>query len=77
VSKKLTAAQLALLARAHHATVYVYANTTRPGARVSEATLNALIAAGLIVLGEYQPMKGKPLLLTDAGRALLPTTEEN
>ncbi|WP_449062239.1 hypothetical protein [Planomonospora algeriensis] len=74
--RKPTPGQRRLLQRITADTVYVYRDPARPGSGITQATLTAVSSAGWVVLGDYQPLKGRPLALTDAGRALLDPAEE-
>lgn len=43
----------------------------RPGNGVSRPALDRLRKDGLVQLGDYRPLHGKPVLVTDLGRAVL------
>jgi hypothetical protein len=71
---RITAAGLALLARAATSTVHAYRDPgypSRPGAGISQATLDRLRRDGLISPGDYVPLHGRPLVVTDLGHAVL------
>lgn len=67
----ISAAQLALLKRAYEATLYVYQDPARVGGNIMAATLARLRQDGLLALGDYAPLKGRPLVVTTKGVALL------
>lgn len=56
--------------------VHVYRDPAKPGSGVSRPALDRLRGNGqpenaLVELGEYQPLRGRPVLVTDLGRAVL------
>ena len=67
----ISAVQLALLRRAHESTLHVYQDPARVGGGIMAATLAKLLQDGLLALGDYVPSKGRPLLVTTKGLALL------
>ncbi|MFI7113989.1 hypothetical protein ACIBK9_47265 [Nonomuraea sp. NPDC050227] len=69
----ISAAQLSLLRRSHEGTVYVDRDpgSSRPGSGIHRRTLDALRNAGLLRKGDYVPLKGRPLVVTTKGVALL------
>ena len=69
----ISAAQLDLLRRAHQTIVYVGRDpgSPRPGGGIHRRTLDALRDAGLVQTGGYVPLKGRPLVVTPKGVAVL------
>lgn len=68
---RTTAAGRAYLRQFAAATLHVYRDPAKPGSGVSRPALDRLLRDGLVVLGEYVPLMGKPIALTDLGRAVL------
>jgi hypothetical protein len=66
---RLTAAQRQALTDIRDHTLYVGRDPGRPdyGAGYAGSTLRKLTMAGLIRRGPYEPGRGRPLQLTDAG----------
>jgi hypothetical protein len=58
-------------------TVYVYLSTSRPGTGVSSPALNRLLRDGLVELGTYEPGNGRPVKVTDLGRAVITAYPEH
>jgi hypothetical protein len=58
--------------------VHVYRDPSKPGSGVSRPHLDRLRGDGLVDVGVYRPLHGRPVLLTDLGRQVLaahtPTT---
>ncbi|WP_037576705.1 recombinase family protein [Phaeacidiphilus oryzae] len=59
------------LQRFAEATVHVYRDPAKPGSGVSRPALDRLLRDGLVRLGDHAPLKGRPIELTDLGRAVL------
>lgn len=59
------------LSRFAKETTYVFREPGRPGNGVGRPALERLQRDGLVEVGEYEPLKGKPLQVTDLGRAVL------
>ncbi|MEV8324584.1 hypothetical protein [Kitasatospora sp. NPDC056731] len=60
--------------------VYVYRDPgypSRPGAGISRPTLDRLLADKLVRLDDYQPLRGRPVLVTDLGRSVLAADRPN
>ncbi|TQF04792.1 hypothetical protein E6W39_24400 [Kitasatospora acidiphila] len=56
--------------------IHVYRDPAKPGSGVSRPALERLRGNGqpddaLVELGDYVPLRGRPVLLTDLGRAVL------
>jgi DNA-binding PadR family transcriptional regulator len=62
------------LARFAAETVHVWLGATKPGSGVSAPALERLLHDGLVVVGDPEPGKGRPISLTDLGRAVLAAT---
>lgn len=76
MARKPTPAQLALMARAAEGPLYVYRAPDRPGSGITPASLDIALKAGWVTLGPYEPLKGRRLNVTEAGRVLLPAVEQ-
>ncbi|MCC9307730.1 PadR family transcriptional regulator [Kitasatospora sp. RB6PN24] len=58
--------------------VHVYRDPAKPGSGVSRPALYRLRRDGLVELGDYRPLQGRPVHVTDLGRAVLAAhTTEN
>ncbi|WP_034090414.1 hypothetical protein [Streptacidiphilus albus] len=68
---RTTAIGRTYLVRFAQAVIHVYRDPARPGAGVSRPALDRLLTDGLVGLGEYEPTRGRAVLLTDLGRAVL------
>lgn len=68
---KTTAAGRAYLCRFAKDTVYVYLGSSRPRNGVSAPALDRLVNDGLVTVGDHEPLQGRPIALTDLGRAVL------
>lgn len=66
-----TAGGRVYLARFAERTIHVYRDPAKPGNGVSRPHLDRLVRDGLVVLGEPVPDTGRPVTLTDLGRAVL------
>lgn len=61
--------------------IYVYSDRepgrdrSKPGAGVSEPALERLIRDGLVYLGKPEMRRGRPVIVTDLGRAVLAAEE--
>lgn len=58
-------------------TIHVYRDPAKPGAGVSRPALDRLLRDGLVQLGEYQPLKGRPVVVTDLGHQVLAAAADN
>lgn len=67
---KISKAQLAVLRKAHENTVYID-GVAKPGRGISRPTLDALRKDNLVRTGEYEALKGYPLVVTPRGIAVL------
>lgn len=67
----VTKAGLGYLRRFAAGTVHVYREFTKPGSGVSRPALDRLLADRLVELGEHDPKQGRPVTVTDLGRAVL------
>ncbi|MFD9685192.1 hypothetical protein ACFWXO_05450 [Kitasatospora sp. NPDC059088] len=70
---RLKASQLAVLRRIDQEDLYILRDPARVGAGLTWATVNRLHALRLITIGDYEPLRGKRLHLTDLGRTALGT----
>lgn len=83
MSKKLTAPQLNLLKRIHDRTVYIGYPSSNSYGSVPRQTADKLIRDGLIEAEPYRALKGRKLVVTTLGLAVLtqltltPQHEEN
>ncbi|MER5350628.1 hypothetical protein ABT093_09880 [Kitasatospora sp. NPDC002551] len=68
---RVTATGRRYLDRFANTTVHVYRDPGRPGSGVSRPALDRLLADGLVSLGDYVPLKGRPVTVTDIGRTVL------
>ena len=68
---RLTTTGRNLLTRAATETIRIYRDPARPGSGVSRPALDRLMRDGLLTMGAYEPMAGRPLQVTDLGRAAL------
>lgn len=71
---RVTATGRTYLERWAATTTYVWLGATKPGNGVSAVALERLLHDGLVVVGDPEPGKGRPIALTDLGRAVLAAT---
>lgn len=74
--RRLTGAQLAALRRIRDSEVYAgYPEPSRGPRGIAPLTWAILISADLVRSGEYIPLKGRPVRLTEAGEKALDVEE--
>lgn len=56
--------------------VHVYREFTKPGSGVSRPALDRLLTDELVELGDHDPQQGRPVTVTDLGRAVLAAQED-
>lgn len=57
--------------------IHVYRDPARPGAGVSRTALDRMVRDGLVVLGGHTAPTGRPVTVTDLGRAVLAAHPES
>jgi hypothetical protein len=68
---RVTAAGVNLLALFADHTLHVFRDAGRTGHGISRASFERLRRDGLISLGDYRPLYGRPVALTELGREVL------
>jgi hypothetical protein len=68
---RTTATGRTYLVRFSKATVHVFRDPAKPGSGVSRPALDRLLKDRLVSLGDYVPTVGRPIHVTDLGRAVV------